>query len=359
MPSSLVPDDLMLLEMDDLILQSTGRSTRPPRHQEQPKGMWTGIVRLVNLFLCVAASNAEIDAVVILPHGDFALDPTLLPVGTPGRIAADTISNAARMTGKWLSKTVDPDLIFISTPHGYALSSDFGVYLGKEADGTAEIGTDLHDPERPTYTVHLPSILLSSHISGAMVSILDQLNVSGILSPEPSMKLFWGEVIPMLLIEPRRSNSEAGPRSHIVFSHPLRRYSEAPSMVEELLSLGQKIFDFLEKLPLKVAVLISADLSHTHRQDGPYGFSNSSSYFDSVIGDWASDPCHNLESLITASRFQTEARSCGFTGFVLVQGMMCGHTSAKWTASVLANNNATYYGMMVAQYKRIYISTVV
>ena len=47
-------------------------------------------------------------------------------------------------------------------------------------------------------------------------------------------------------------------------------------------SLGTELFALLEPLHEKVAVVISADLAHTHLASGPYGYSNASEPFDEV-----------------------------------------------------------------------------
>ncbi len=45
---------------------------------------------------------------------------------------------------------------------------------------------------------------------------------------------------------------------------------------------GCELFSILEPLKERVAVIISADLAHTHMSSGPYGFSNASEPFDQV-----------------------------------------------------------------------------
>ncbi len=74
----------------------------------------------------------------------------------------------------------------------------------------------------------------------------------------------------------------------------------------------------------RFAVVISGDMSHTHRSDGPYGYADESSAFDAAVGRWAADPCHQAASLLEEARYlQPKALSCGFTGMVLLHGMLC------------------------------------
>jgi aromatic ring-opening dioxygenase LigB subunit len=82
------------------------------------------------------------------------------------------------------------------------------------------------------------------------------------------MYLRWGEVIPLLIID----NAESTSRRHIILSHPLRRYTESPDMIPELLWLGRSLLEWAKSRPERIVMVISADLSHTHRPDGPYGY---------------------------------------------------------------------------------------
>jgi aromatic ring-opening dioxygenase LigB subunit len=300
-----------------------------------------------------------------------------------------------------LSHHVDPDLIFLSSPHGITLSNDFGIYLGSTASGSADIGKDLHNASHAPYRVHLPTIALDPRFSQQLVNDLVALqqNVSAIqVSADDSVDipLQWAEVIPLMLIPPRQKQSRIPsspssplrqrrldavptsiqqPRRHLILSQPLRRYTHATDMdmVSELVALGRMFRTWIDARPERVAVVISGDMSHTHRSNGPYGYSDQSSAFDAAVGRWASDPCHQAASLLEEARFlQPKALSCGFTGMVLLHGMLCSGDDngmddknesdnedngffdpTTWDAHVWVNRNVTYYGMMVASYERV------
>jgi aromatic ring-opening dioxygenase LigB subunit len=296
----------------------------------------------------VAQANARLIAAAVIPHGDFTYDPTLLDPGTPAREAAEQVARAARRAGSFISN-MDPDIVFLSTPHGIELTHDYGLYLGSHARGFAMIGSDLVNSSK--YKVHLDQIHLAPVLSDKLVSKLSNQSVSGILpfADSEDMPLRWGEVIPLLMI-PKTNIS----RYHIIWSHPLRRYTQASEMVTELVQLGGFLFEWAESTPLRIAMLISSDLSHTHEANGPYGHSNASEPFDHAVGDWAANPCQRASSLLeTARSLQDNAKSCGFTGLVLLHGALCHkERSNDFDATVIANRNATYYGMMVATFER-------
>jgi aromatic ring-opening dioxygenase LigB subunit len=307
---------------------------------------------LATLLMAIMAQvlrvNSRLIAAAVIPHGDFAYDPTLLDRGTPARGAAEQMARAARRAGIFISNT-DPDIVILSTPHGIELTHDYGLYLGSHARGFATIGLDLANSTK--YKVHLSQINLAPALSNDLMSKLSNESVSGILpfANSEDMPLRWGEVIPLLMIP--KANSI---RQHIIWSHPLRRYTQASEMVPELVRLGGLLFEWAEAIPLTIAIVISSDLSHTHQADGPYGYSNTSESFDHAVGEWAADPCHRASSLLKIARsLQDNAKSCGFTGLVLLHGALCHNESVNdFDTTMIANRNATYYGMMAATFER-------
>jgi aromatic ring-opening dioxygenase LigB subunit len=325
------------------------------------------VLQVIALLSCLQHQQVagELVASVILPHGDFALDPTLLPEDSHARRAAEEVATAARTAGAWLSTTIDPGILLISTPHGIELTTDFALYLGSSASGYADIGQDLHNNE--AYRLLLDTIPLAPNATHDLISHLQGQGVSGILNYADSedMALRWGEVIPLLLVggeEQHRSSQHKRDvqrqRRHMILSHPLRRYTDSPIMLPELVQLGKSIRQWADARPERIALLISSDLSHTHRTDGPYGYSNVSAPFDAAVGRWAANPVRNADSLLVdATLLQDRAMSCGFTGLVMLHGSLIGNddddcTSGCWESQVWANRNATYYGMMVATFTK-------
>ena len=179
-------------------------------------------------------------------------------------------------------------------------------------------------------------------------------NVSGLkgfADSEPAA-LRWGEVVPLLLAVPEATRKRS---RLLVWSQPLRRYTQSPAMVPELLRVGGILRKWIDGLPERVVVIISSDLAHTHLASGPYGFSNASEPFDRSVGHWAKDPLGNADALlVTARNLEDRAMSCGFTGLVMLHGMLFGSSGRAgrapgWDSQLLANGHPTYYGMAVVQ----------
>jgi aromatic ring-opening dioxygenase LigB subunit len=297
------------------------------------------------------AATAVLVGSILLPHGDFAYDPTLFEPHTEERRIATQIAIGSRRAGRWLIDEAKPDIIFLSTPHGIKLDNDFGLYMASTGGGSAVIGDDLYDDQKKgkEYNVSLEDVNLAPALA---VDLLTELlakaeNVSGIYSYNDgtAMPLNWGEIIPLLLLP------QSFQQKCLLLSMPQRRYDHGPEMVPELLRLGQEIEIWAQNRPERIAVIISGDLSHTHQPEGPYGYSNTSAIFDRAIGHWASSPCERADSLLqVASNLQPTAMSCGYTGYVLWHGIMaCGKQSrTKYESKLLVNRNVTYYGMMSA-----------
>jgi aromatic ring-opening dioxygenase LigB subunit len=144
--------------------------------------------------------------------------------------------------------------------------------------------------------------------------------------------LKWAEVISVWLLKQFPSKSQ---NKFVIFSLPHNRLTEGDKMAPEAYVLGKTIYEFLNNLPLKIAILISCDLAHTHKIQGgpeagtePYGISELAEPFDKAIEKWARNPVdHNgLESLlIDAKGMLMKALSCGYLGLVMLAAAMKTH----------------------------------
>ena len=306
----------------------------------------------MSLLLCclVLASVLQIGysrivGAAVIPHGDFAFDPSLVN-GTGG---SQALHDGAEAVGARIA-ALRPDIIFLTTPHGIALERDFAVYENSNASGFASIGQDLHNDSFPQYKVFAHRTVANASTDLAQ-SLQDAgQNVSGLLTfaDSESIPLRWGEVVPLRFL---RGASDA---SLMVWSMPKRRYKQDVPMVPELLRLGRELYDRFERMPQRVAVVISSDLAHTHRADGPYGFSSAAAPFDAAMRTWAASlDSHAL--LDRGASLGDRALSCGFTGLVLLHGLLERANSTangSFTPHLVSYGAPTYYGMLVAEMTR-------
>ena len=73
------------------------------------------------LLLLIHRFECRIIGAAILPHGDFAYDPSLVNYEN----GSSELHNASMDVGNWIMNEMKLDLIFLSTPHGMALDDNF------------------------------------------------------------------------------------------------------------------------------------------------------------------------------------------------------------------------------------------
>lgn len=235
--------------------------------------------------------------------------------------------------------------------------------------GYADIGRDLHDPSVTPYRVplhlHVECQLVATLVQQLTASGVTNLSTLSAFADAEPFPLRWGEVIPLALIQ---RSLDLNRTSVLLLSQPSRRRTDSVSMIPELRALGGALFKTLDAWALRVAVVISADLAHTHLASGPYGFSPAAAPFDAACGRWA----QTLDShWLTAEAVQyvDRALSCGFTGLVMLDGLLQAavaerppakrrpqnhpvrdpsNPGPRWVPALLAIAHPTYYGMMVA-----------
>ncbi|MHA1737049.1 MAG: hypothetical protein ACTSXA_05330 [Candidatus Heimdallarchaeota archaeon] len=270
----------------------------------------------------------------ILPHGSMVLD--LDKEGLPQE-AVDLHIAMVEMAKE--IEDLQPDIIFMTTPHSIALTNDFGIYLNKGGSGSAEWMDEYKDFQ--------VNIEFDQEISQNLLDYLidKETSINGVVTYTASVDapLRWGEVVPLWFIR----NLSKKPK-FILLSQPLRRLEDAEELVPETLTLGNDLRLFFEKLNKKVVILISADMGHTHHKEGPYGYHEMAEQFDELMEKWAG----KLDSKLLikkATPMLTKALCCGYIGFVMLQGML---ENKEFTPKVISRSAPTYYGMMVASYTR-------
>jgi aromatic ring-opening dioxygenase LigB subunit len=295
------------------------------------------------LILLATASESKVIGGLVIPHGDFCFDPSLVDY----KNGSAELHAAATKVGKLVVEQLKPNIILLSTPHGMALDRDFNIYENSRISGFAAIGSDMHNASYPIYNFPL-SAPSNSTLATELVEMLKRegKNVSGLKTfadSEPAA-IRWGEVVPLSFMSKWLNHSQT-----IVMSQPSRRYTDSVEMIPELLDLGATLYTHLEAMEQTVLVVISSDLAHTHLADGPYGYSNSSEPFDLAIGKWAA----SLDSkylLQEAAHYAPTALSCGYTGLVALHGLLSSAPEGYWQPKLLANAHPTYYGMAVATF---------
>lgn len=225
---------------------------------------------------------------------------------------------------------------------------NFMFFLNQEGQGTGDTDNCACPPCCYEITVKLDynvsvSMLKSLQSRGANVSGLTAYGPVG-NSDEP-FPLRWGEVIPLHFISPSESTRV------VILSVPSRRYTEDVAMIPEMMQLGHAMWSIIDEMDEKVVFVVSGDLCHRFDSNGPFGYSNASEPFDEACGKWVIE--QNGDYLLEdAAGLVDKCYSCGYTGFVMLEGILeSGRRSdVSWSSDLLANFHPSYYGMMVAQF---------
>ena len=306
---------------------------------------WILIIILV-INSVIQHSQGKIIGCSVIPHGDFAYDPSLVD----NKNGSLKVHIGAVEAGKYID-SLEPDIIILTTPHNIAMTNNFAVFKNSIGTGFAELGDDLHNESfHHKYKIYR-NASMDADLSNNFVRKMHnsyQLNVSGLMSfaDGQPQELGWGEIIPMSFL----SNATIKKAKFIFINLPERRYNHSKEMIPELLNLGKHVFDFFDPLTEKVAFIGSSDLAHTHLKSGPYGYSKYAEPFDQFSGMWANNPKENEDKLlINAGNIEIYAMSCGFPSLVILNGLLRNDWN-RWEPKLFANEHPTYYGMLVSIY---------
>ena len=286
----------------------------------------------------------------VIPHGDFAYDPSLIHNANNSLL----IHNASVALGETLI-SLQPDIIFLITPHGIALTNDFAISLSSNGTGYATIGDDLHNASYPVYNVPM-NFPLAPTLSTNLVNYLrnQHPNITGILpwADSEGFPLRWGEIIPLTFLSSLINNSYTSTTPEVlIWSQPLRRYNDSVSMIPELLEIGDLLYNYFENLSYRTLIIVSADLAHTHLNPvQPYPPCECATTFDNACTNWAIT-LNSSSLLIDAAAVVDDALSCGYTGMVILHGIIS-NRNPKFIPQLLAYAAPTYYGMLVASFLR-------
>ncbi len=248
-------------------------------------------------------------------------------------------TDGLRKLGIEVAKT-KPDTIVIATPHSLRLSRNIGIILSENSSGTlrasphsrraisvkakCDVGFATQLLER-SRRAHLPVV-------GANYGTNE-----GITSDMP---MDWGALVPLWFMLPR---CERKPR--VVIVTPSREIPLAKNF-----QFGRVIADRAEAIRKKRIVFVaSADQAHTHKRDGPYGYSSKAGEYDSFVLDALS---HNrIGDVMKLSPALVEAAKPDSLWQMAVLAGVADRVNLQ--AKLVSYDTPTYFGMICANFRRI------
>lgn len=255
----------------------------------------------------------------VVPHA-----PLLIPAIGKDNLSKLSATVSAMQTLEKSLVEARPESIVIISPHGPVLPDAFSINLNSTYSCTLEefgdFGTKL-DCRSDFMTIdHLQRSLRSAQIPFILTS---------------EEKLDYGVVVPLTYLTPRLPKHTIIPITNSSLS--LAEHHKFGIVLKEELANSNK----------RIAVLASADLSHTLTKESPGGFSPHGKTFDEKIIELLNSSA-NEEFAVIPDDVVIGAKSCGLAPIVIMMGIM-GHM--KYTPEILSYEAPFGIGHLVANLK--------
>lgn len=257
----------------------------------------------------------QIQGMFIVPH-----PPIIISELGEGREkeAEKTLRGMEGITEK--IKEINPDTLVVITPHGEVHHNNLTFLTGEKATGNlAEFG---HPEIQLTKDLHTSAIQ-------QLKEVFEKENLPGLFIEG---SLDHGALVPLYFIEKERSDAK------------LIHISIGMLELKRLYDLGARIKDLLEEGDGTYAVVVSGDLSHRLKEDGPYGYDERGPDFDQRIVN-AIKRCNVQDIINIPKEIYEPAGECGLRPMVLGFGML---GDGKMTSQVLSYEGPFGVGYMTA-----------
>ena len=291
----------------------------------------------------------------VLPHGDFAYDPTLLSVPRVGNwTAAEQLHRGSEAAGAVVA-SLHPDTIILVTPHGLQTSWDLAIYDNSDLRGDAIVGRDLEESFGPDFPKHKYSAELDARSDLTLArGIADRLPNATLLrgwNDVLPLPLRWGEVLALGHLSMRRNATRPTLSPDVVvLGLPLSRYNFSSAIAGGFRKLGHSLAAAIAAQSRRVAIVVSTDLAHTHWPNTTFGFRSEAAEFDAAVGEWAATLDEHA-NFGRAAAVVDKVLSCGWLGTALLHGVLEASPGGlgAWQPTLhAAPSHPTYYGMLAS-----------
>jgi aromatic ring-opening dioxygenase LigB subunit len=288
----------------------------------------------------------------VVPHGDLAV-PELCDAGT--RTLAAATQRAMTALGE-LARQAAPDVAVIVSPHHLHLERSFGVVIagriaGELTASESGVGVGSDGEDAGTSAGAAPGrIELDCAVDRAFArELIDSIAEAGLpvtgvsyggnVPDEAVMPMDWGTLIPLWYLGGRRD-----PPVSVVLLTPARDLEP-----EAHVDAGRVIGRLAASSPKRVLFIASADQSHTHAADGPYGGNSAAQQFDQLVVD--AIRAGDLRTLRTVPAPLIEAaKPDAWWQLLMLDGVLEQTADQRWRYELLAYEAPTYYGMATAAF---------
>ncbi|MHA2503084.1 MAG: DODA-type extradiol aromatic ring-opening family dioxygenase [Candidatus Kariarchaeaceae archaeon] len=232
-----------------------------------------------------------------------------------------------------------PKQVILLTPHGYNLDRTMVLYNHTEFEGSLFKleNSVVHGEFLERFEFHGSTEMIAA-IQQAAESADLPLEVLTHGYPAYPLQLNWGTAVPLYYFKQHAPDIQV-----TILCYPRSRHSD----LDGIASINSKLMSVLDSLEDEVMLLISGDLSHVHREDGPYGYHDSGVPFDTLIMDWVESGLNDQMDRIL--QMQPTALACGMSGLQLIHQL---REKGDFPLRTSFYKVPTYFGMAGAHWSR-------
>ena len=266
----------------------------------------------------------------IAPHGGEVV-PAL--AGDKLQMFTETRNGMKKLADEM--KHARPDTIVIASPHNLRLHRHIGVVTAENSTGSAREGR-----REIRYHARCDMSLAQKLVDAAEREGLPVVGATyGVYEgPLSDLAMDWGTLIPLWFF--LRGN---GLKSKIVIVTPSRGIPLAQNY-----EFGKVVAVVAQREKKRVAFVASADQAHTHKKNGPYGYSPDAERYDRFVVDairWG-----RLETIMSLKPgFIDNAKPDSLWQMTMLAGALA---AVPMDGQLLSYQAPTYYGMLCASYSR-------
>jgi aromatic ring-opening dioxygenase LigB subunit len=266
----------------------------------------------------------------IAPHGDLAIPEACGPEQRD--LAAATQAGMRELEDK--ARAAGTEVVIVLTPHNVHVSGAMAVIVAARTAGSLP-----EAPQPVALDCEIDRTIASAVVASLHAAGIPVVGVSfgGNVAEEAVMPMDWGTLVPLWYLGGRWE-----PQPSAIVMAPARDLDAATHV-----AAGRAIGQLAAASDRAVALIASADHSHTHAASGPYGGHPAAREFDRIVIDAieASDLGRLLDVPAT---LLADAKPDSWWQLLMLHGAL----GDGWQADLLSYEAPTYYGMACAAFSR-------
>jgi aromatic ring-opening dioxygenase LigB subunit len=280
-------------------------------------------------------------AAAIAPHG-FPVIPELGGDSDEGGLETPTAMRA--MGDHFAARGVES--VVVVGPHGIRVDGAFAIIDAGRAAGTLRWQGRQVEVSVPIDRTLVEAIASAAPDAGLPLA---RVGYAGNRADQAVAPLDWGALVPLWFL----GHDQDEPGTGDVLGEPPHRAGGPAAVLivpsrslprEAMVDFGRMLGRVIAADPRPVGVVASCDWSHTHREDGPYGFHEAAARVDGVVRD-AIERNALLELLELPPDDVEHAAIDGLWQALVLAGVQ---EATPFALELRSYEAPTYYGMIVA-----------